>query len=225
MRRLEALVPPPLVALIFAAVMWGVTYGSRPLEVPRGLRIALSLAVPAVALASAAAGVFTFLRAGANIDPHGIDRGQVLVTQGVYRLTRNPMYLGLGLILGAWSLYLMSPADFLMPFAFAAYITEFQILPEERAMLAIFGGDLRSLSPPRAALALTAVPSKLEIEQRLPHHGGSTSTPVQYLIADHPLVDQHPESVDDFAAARLRQAQKFGQRRVGDDVGDEQFRP
>lgn len=62
-----------------------------------------------------------------------------VVTTGIYRITRNPMYLGLVLILLGLALYRASPWTMLGPLAFAAYITRFQILPEERALTARFG--------------------------------------------------------------------------------------
>ena len=62
-----------------------------------------------------------------------------MVTHGVYRFTRNPMYLGLLLILLGLAVYLASPWVLLGPVAFAAFITRFQIQPEERALTARFG--------------------------------------------------------------------------------------
>ncbi len=139
MRRLEHLVPPPLVALLIGAAMWGAARAGAPLDAPRVLRFALAAALTGLGLASAASGFFAFRRAGASIDPHRIDKGEVLVTGGVFRFTRNPMYLGLALLLCGYAVYLIRPIDFLGPVAFVAYITRFQILPEERAMTRKFG--------------------------------------------------------------------------------------
>lgn len=60
---------------------------------------------------------------------------------GVYRYTRNPMYLGLTMLLLAWTLYLAVPAALAGPLLFAAYITRFQIIPEERVLAQKFGAD------------------------------------------------------------------------------------
>ena len=134
MRWLEHLVPPPLVALLIGLAMWGATHFAAPWEAPRALRIGLASALAVVGLCVGGAGFLAFRRAGANIDPHRIDKGEALVTEGVYRRTRNPMYLGLALVLLGYAVYLIRPVDFLGPLAFLAYITRFQILPEERAM-------------------------------------------------------------------------------------------
>jgi protein-S-isoprenylcysteine O-methyltransferase Ste14 len=64
-----------------------------------------------------------------------------LVCGGVYTVTRNPMYLGLLVLLIAWAVYLSSAWALLGPLAFAVYITRFQILPEERALGTLFGAE------------------------------------------------------------------------------------
>lgn len=58
---------------------------------------------------------------------------------GPYRFTRNPMYLGMVLILLAWCLWLGNAAALLALAAFVGYITRFQIVPEERALAGRFG--------------------------------------------------------------------------------------
>src|SRR5579863_8943515 len=129
MRRLEALVPPPLAALIVAAAMWGLAHAS-PTDISRYARLALAMAFSVPGVAVAIAGFLTFRRLGANIDPHNIQKGEVLVTSGVFRFTRNPMYLGMALVLTAYAVYLARPLAWLGPLAFVLYITRFQIFPE-----------------------------------------------------------------------------------------------
>jgi protein-S-isoprenylcysteine O-methyltransferase Ste14 len=62
-----------------------------------------------------------------------------LVSTGVYSFTRNPMYLGMALVLLAWAAYLSSAWSLLGPLLFALYITRFQIVPEERVLDRLFG--------------------------------------------------------------------------------------
>ena len=139
MHWLEHLVPPPLVALLIAIAMWAMARVVAPLEAPPALRIAVAAALAVAGIGFDLAGFLAFRRAGASIDPYRIDKGEALVTQGVYRYTRNPMYLGLALVLLGYSVYLIRPVDFLGPLIFLVYITRFQILPEERAMTRKFG--------------------------------------------------------------------------------------
>ena len=134
MSRLDHLVPPPLVALIVGLLMGGAAHFLEPLDLPENLRTGFALLLGSAGVAVAAAGVLTFRRLGASIDPHHVDRGEVLATVGVYRWTRNPMYLGMALVLCGYAVWLARPVDALGPMLFVAYITRFQILGEERAM-------------------------------------------------------------------------------------------
>ena len=139
MRWLEHRAPPPLVALLIGLAMWGAAHFAAPMAAPRALRLGLAAALAMAGLGLGGAGLLAFRRAGASVDPHHIDKGEALVCEGVYRFTRNPMYLGVALLLLGYAIFLLRPVDFLGPLAFVAYITRFQIQPEERAMARKFG--------------------------------------------------------------------------------------
>ncbi len=64
-----------------------------------------------------------------------------LVVTGIYKVTRNPMYVGLSFLLLAWAVFLWSAWALLGPLVFLAYIFRFQIAPEERALATLFGAD------------------------------------------------------------------------------------
>jgi protein-S-isoprenylcysteine O-methyltransferase Ste14 len=63
----------------------------------------------------------------------------VLVDGGIYRLTRNPMYLGFLVVLLGWAIFLSNIVAFLLLPAFVYYMNRFQIKPEEKALVARFG--------------------------------------------------------------------------------------
>jgi protein-S-isoprenylcysteine O-methyltransferase Ste14 len=63
------------------------------------------------------------------------------VTGGIFRYTRNPMYVGFTSLLVGWACYLSVPWLLFEPIAFAIFITRFQIIPEERVMSVKFGQD------------------------------------------------------------------------------------
>ena len=69
------------------------------------------------------------------------ESASALVVSGIYRLTRNPMYLGFLLILLGWALFLSNGLAVLAVPAFVFYMNRFQIEPEERALAAIFGAE------------------------------------------------------------------------------------
>ena len=65
------------------------------------------------------------------------------MTAGIYRVSRNPMYLGFAILLLAWAVFLASPWMLLGVPAFMMFISRFQIQPEERALESLFGEEFR----------------------------------------------------------------------------------
>jgi protein-S-isoprenylcysteine O-methyltransferase Ste14 len=140
LQTLELKIPPPIVAAVAALAMWGLSTATPHWMAPPA-RIAVAWVIAAVGVAFAASGVIAFRRARTTMNPTTPDSASALVTTGVYRLTRNPMYVGLLLILLAWAIYLSSGWALPVPLLFAAFINRFQIAPEERALAALFGAD------------------------------------------------------------------------------------
>lgn len=134
---LENRIPPPLVTLVIGAGMYpmGSTAAASP------LRLAIALAFVGVALVFLLPAVRSFRKARTTVNPIRIDQASSLVTGGVYRLTRNPMYLGMVLVLSGWAVWLGGITVWLGPVALLLWLDRFQIRPEERAMSARFGAD------------------------------------------------------------------------------------
>jgi protein-S-isoprenylcysteine O-methyltransferase Ste14 len=86
-------------------------------------------------------GVLSFRRAGTTVNPMQPEKASSLVTSGIYRVTRNPMYLGLLLGLIAWAVFLSNVLAFLFLPAFILYLNRFQIGPEEAALTRLFGQE------------------------------------------------------------------------------------
>ena len=137
---LELKVPPPAVGLLLAAAMWGLAKllpGTLAVPDPRFAAIAVAL----VGLAFDVAGLLSFRRARTTVNPLHPERTSALVSSGVYRLTRNPMYTGMLFLLLAWAIFLDSPWAFFGALAFVLYMNRFQIAPEERVLEGLFGDD------------------------------------------------------------------------------------
>ena len=134
-------IPPPIVVLVCGAGMWLVAKYGPSIGVPRAARVAAALIVCALGISVMLAGVFSFRRAKTTTNPLTPNRSTALVTNGVYRYTRNPMYLGMLVVLVAWTVFLSSPVALVGPLAFWLYIEKFQILPEERALTVLFGSS------------------------------------------------------------------------------------
>ena len=144
MASLEVKVPPPAVALLFGLLMWLASSVVASAEVSFGARVGVAVALASVGLTFGCAGMLSFVRAKTTMNPTKPSATSSLVTGGVFRITRNPMYLSLLLYLLAWAAYLSNwLALFFVP-VFVLYINEFQIKPEERALSALFGAEYAS---------------------------------------------------------------------------------
>jgi protein-S-isoprenylcysteine O-methyltransferase Ste14 len=139
MNPLENKIPPPLVALLTAVMMWAIARDTPAITINNTLRLGLAGALTLVGVLLARAGFRAFGRANTTINPIDIEAASTLVTNGIYSSTRNPMYLGLVAFLLAWAVYLAVPWTLLGPLAFVLFITRFQIIPEERVLLKKFG--------------------------------------------------------------------------------------
>ncbi len=138
---LELKVPPPLVALVVALAMWAVARATFVLEIGVATRAAAAIVIALAGIAFSAAGIRAFRRARTTLDPMKPHAASSLVTGGIYRITRNPMYVGVLFVLVGWAVFLCAPWAFFGPLLFVAYINRFQIRPEERALMATFGND------------------------------------------------------------------------------------
>lgn len=137
---LESKVPPPFVMLAVGAVMWAVEVATPGLTLATTVPTGVALAVAGAGLMVEAAGAYEFTRAHTTVDPTHPTSASTLVTGGVYRFTRNPMYLGDLLMLVGWGLYLSNPLALATAALFVLYIDRFQIRAEECALRALFGG-------------------------------------------------------------------------------------
>ena len=138
LRALELRIPPLAVVLGFAAAMAMVAAATpAALTIPGRRVIGVAFAIAGVAVA--VAGVVAFRRHMTTVSPFDPGRTTSLVTTGVYRFTRNPMYLGFLLVLAGWAVYLADGIAALLLPLFVAYMTAFQVMPEERALSQRFG--------------------------------------------------------------------------------------
>jgi protein-S-isoprenylcysteine O-methyltransferase Ste14 len=139
MHALDLKIPPPVVALLIAAAMWGISLATPSVDVRAFIRLVAAAVIALAGVATALSGIAAFRRAKTTTSPLKPETTSSLVTSGVYRFTRNPMYVGVGLVLLAWAVFLSSAWTLLGPLAFILYMTRFQIIPEERVLSGMFG--------------------------------------------------------------------------------------
>ena len=143
MASLELKVPPPAVAVLVALAMWELAR-LAPLAGAPSFRTAVALALAALGAVSSVSGAIAFRKAKTTKNPMKPQAASSLVVGGIYKLTRNPMYLGLSLVLLGWAVFLWSAWALPGPVVFIAYISRFQIAPEERVLAALFGTEYAS---------------------------------------------------------------------------------
>jgi protein-S-isoprenylcysteine O-methyltransferase Ste14 len=141
MNALELKIPPLAQVLIIAGLMSLAAALSRDFLLPLAIRWWGAMLFVGSGGLLALAGVWSCHRRGTTVNPLQPETASALVTSGVYRLSRNPMYAGFLLCLCGWGCYLGNGYALLGPVAFVLYMNRFQIIPEERALERIFGAE------------------------------------------------------------------------------------
>lgn len=143
MHWLQHKIPPPFYLLGFSLLMWWLDqqlqawrFGGPLLE-----WLAYPFLIAGVLVDGTA--LLGFIRAKTTVNPMKPEKASQLVVSGMYRFSRNPMYLGMLLLLTGWALYLGNVAAFALLPVFVGLITVLQIQPEERALQALFGEQYR----------------------------------------------------------------------------------
>jgi protein-S-isoprenylcysteine O-methyltransferase Ste14 len=139
MTKLQLKIPPPVYFLLFVGSMWLLAQHFPLLTlIPKPWNYS-GILIASLTLLADLTSLWAFFKAHTTVNPLHPDKTRQLVTTGLYRYTRNPMYLGLLLILLGWAIYLGVLSPFLLLPAFVWLITYMQILPEEAILQSKFG--------------------------------------------------------------------------------------
>jgi len=147
MPALELKIPPLVVLALVAGLMWLGARAVPAADFPLPARRAIALALVTTGVGIAVAGVVAFRRVKTTVNPLSPEAASALVVSGIYRLTRNPMYLGALVVLLGWAAFLANALALILAGTFVLYLNRFQIAPEEKALAARFGpafGDYRA---------------------------------------------------------------------------------
>ena len=143
MHTLELRIPPLALVLIAACAMALIAYCVPVgLDIPAPALFACAFAFTGAVIAIA--GVVAFRRHKTTVNPFTPECSSSLVASGIYRYTRNPMYLGFLLLLVGWAALLSNLVALALLPAFIAYMNRFQIQPEERALQQHFGAEFQA---------------------------------------------------------------------------------
>jgi protein-S-isoprenylcysteine O-methyltransferase Ste14 len=141
---LELKVLPVALGVIVAALMWCARSAAPALDFrfPASFLSSASLALLGAVICLS--GVVSFRRAKTTVNPMRPDSTSSLVVSGIYKYTRNPMYLGFLLVLLGWATFLSNLAALALLPAFVVYMNHFQIKPEERALGSLFAQEYQA---------------------------------------------------------------------------------
>lgn len=141
MHRLEHRIPPPIVGIVAGVIAWLCAHFGPEVGLSSRVGMMAAVVVSVAGLVIGLSGVRSFRRVGTTLSPLKPADASSLVEIGIYRHTRNPMYLGLVLMLLAWAFALASPMALVGPVLFVIWMTRFQIIPEERVLSRLFGSQ------------------------------------------------------------------------------------
>ncbi|SON48429.1 methyltransferase family protein [Vibrio tapetis] len=141
MDRLELKVPPVVVFFLALVLMWWsvVSWPSLAFELPwRAVFVMICVASSGYI---GIAGVLEFRRHQTTVNPHTPNNASTIVDTGIFKYTRNPMYLGLVVLLIGALFYWSSLASLWVIVAFIGYLNRFQISAEERILSEKYGSQ------------------------------------------------------------------------------------
>lgn len=135
----ELAIPPAALVALTAVVMWTLSLAAPALYVAFPASPVFWVGPALLGTVTCLAGVASFRAKKTTVNPMKPRSTSSLVVSGIYRYSRNPMYLGFLLILLGWAAFLSNVSAFLVLPAFVMYMNRFQIDPEERALDSLFG--------------------------------------------------------------------------------------
>lgn len=140
---LQKRIPPPLVTLICAG---GAYLSNTALPASHGLKLRgiVTVGFVVLGLGLLLPSLISFVRARTTVSPLSPERTTTLVTTGMFRISRNPMYLGMACLLIAFIFWLGNFFQLLWLIAFCAYLNTFQIKPEEASLNIKFGSSYQA---------------------------------------------------------------------------------
>tara|TARA_B000000475_G_scaffold124003_1_gene100216 strand:- start:2715 stop:3161 length:447 start_codon:yes stop_codon:yes gene_type:complete len=136
---METKIPPPIVTLVFGLSIYFSRGIFQAVEIKYSFYIGILLLILGLAVLIFA--VRLFRKDKTTVNPLSPEQATKLVTDGIFKYSRNPMYLGMALILCSIAVIFNLIGGIVLVALFCFYITKFQIIPEERAMSNLFSQD------------------------------------------------------------------------------------
>jgi protein-S-isoprenylcysteine O-methyltransferase Ste14 len=136
---METKIPPPIVTLVFGLSIYFSREMFQAFEARYSFYLGIFLLFLGLFILISA--VRLFRKDKTTVNPLSPEQATKLVTDGIFKYSRNPMYLGMAFVLGSIAVFFNLIGGIILIALFCAYITKFQIIPEERAMRDLFSDD------------------------------------------------------------------------------------
>lgn len=138
---LKLKIPPPVYGLIIGSLMWLLSQ-----YVPINHWISspwntIGLVLMVISFSFEVWSALLFFRSKTTVNPMKPENSNKIVTSGTYQFTRNPMYVGLLMVLLGYAIWLGAITPFLLLPLFVVLITTQQIIPEEEMLEKNFGQE------------------------------------------------------------------------------------
>ena len=132
-------IPPPIVTIFFGLCIY-LSRSYFPVFSGSALNV-LSIFFFVCGIFVFAAAVISFKKQKTTVNPISIENASSLVVSGIFKYSRNPMYLGMSFVLLGLAFKFNVIGGLLFTGIFMLFITIFQIKPEEVAMEKLFGQE------------------------------------------------------------------------------------
>lgn len=143
LKKLELKIPPLIVTFILLAIIWGISNLFPALNFSHYSLDFLSFVLFLCGVVIALVAVFKFKQEDTTVDPTDPSKSEKLVVTGIYKYTRNPMYLSFFLFLLGFSIFFGNVLNITTLILFVCYMNRFQIEPEEEILLSKFGDEFK----------------------------------------------------------------------------------
>ena len=132
-------IPPPLLVLILVIANYFSSKKIDLIHLPN--QDLISILILLIGMLILINPIFKFIKSKTTIDPIKFKKVNKLITTGIYKYSRNPMYLGLLMIVTSTSLFYLNIFSITTPFIFYFWINRFQIKREEIFLTEKFGKE------------------------------------------------------------------------------------
>jgi len=135
-------IPPPILVIILITSIYFSSYKLDLISIP--YRILFSILILFIGILVIINPVVKFIKSKTTVNPVEFKNVEKLVTSGIYKYSRNPMYLGMIMIIISSTVYYLNFYSLLTPFIFYFWINRFQIKREEVFLEEKFGQEYLS---------------------------------------------------------------------------------